>query len=883
MPNQTQVDVTTRRNAGGASLELSIVIDSCMSKASLSLPSHHSTAAQVSAFTGRRGDFRRKSTFAPPPHRSRRAPATAAMGGKMNDTGPVVKDLVLIGGGHSHVYVLKMLGMNKLPGVRVTLVAKEVNTPYSGMLPGHIAGHYTWDECHVDLRPLCTFAGHRLIHDEAVSIDLENKRVILKGRPSISYDALSIDIGITPAKAVQGASDFTTPVKPIYGFGERWEAILDRVLTTSTQTRVAVVGGGAGGVELALAMQHRLQAELEKAGQSADRADFKLITRGTLMPTHASSIRKTFLDIFHDRGIEVIEGDGVESVLKGELVLSSGRKVPADECIWCTQAAPQGWPGDAGLETDDGFIKVSPTLESTSHPGVFAAGDVASVVGHPRPKAGVFAVRQGPPLHDNLRRYLLGEKLVDFSPQKVFLGLISTGSKHAMASYGSVSFGGASSTGAMLWKWKDRIDRKWMKMYQEMPVMESPVPDVSEVALASGPATIAALQAVPMRCGGCGAKVGASVLSRVMARLNIPTRPEVEVGLDQPDDAAVITVPPGMVAVHTVDFFRSFVDDPYIFGQVAVVHALGDCWAMGAEPHAVLAVAQVPYGLESQVEDELWQMMSGATAVLEEVGCALAGGHSCEGAELALGFSVHGVAKRENLMKKGGMKPGQVLIVTKPIGTGTLFAADMRAKAEGRWVTKALDSMRQPSAVAAQLLVEHGAKACTDVTGFGLLGHRVEMCKGANLAAVLDLDEIPVLDGAEECLKMGITSSLQPANFRLSRAVANQDGIANNPRYPLIYDPQTAGGMLATVPKENADACIEALRQAGYPSTCRIGEIIENLPAVATAPEQVVFVQDAKNQFSATGESKERVRPIDLNNCDTGACEIPISKRQKSE
>ena len=853
-----------------------------MDAASLAINARHSSAAQVFAFTGR-GEFRRKSTFAfKGSQRSRRAPATAAMG-KMNDSGPVVKDLVLIGGGHSHVYVLKMLGMNKLPGVRVTLVAKEVNTPYSGMLPGHIAGHYTWDECHVDLRPLCTFAGHRLIHDEAVSIDLENKRVILKGRPSISYDALSIDIGITPAKAVQGASDYTTPVKPIYGFGERWEALLDRVLSTPAQTRVAVVGGGAGGVELALAMQHRLQVELEKAGQSADRASFKLITRGKLMPTHASSIRKTFLDIFHDRGIEVIEEDGVESVLKGEVVLSSGRKVPADECIWCTQAAPQSWPGEAGLETDNGFIKVSATLESTSHSGVFAAGDVASVVGHPRPKAGVFAVRQGPPLHDNLRRYLLGEKLVDFSPQKVFLGLISTGSKHAVASYGSVSFGGASSTGAMLWKWKDHIDRKWMKMYQEMPVMASPEPDVSEVALAAGPATIAALQAVPMRCGGCGAKVGASVLSRVMARLNIPTRPEVEVGLDQPDDAAVITVPPGMVAVHTVDFFRSFVDDPYIFGQIAVVHALGDCWAMGAEPHAVLAIAQVPYSLESQVEDELWQMMSGATAVLEEVGCALAGGHSCEGAELALGFSVHGVAKREKLMKKGGMKPGQVLIVTKPIGTGTLFAADMRAQAEGRWVTKALDSMRKPSAVAAQLLVEHGAKACTDVTGFGLLGHLVEMCKGANLAAVLDLDEIPVLDGAEECLKMGITSSLQPANVRLSRAVANQDGIANNPRYPLIYDPQTAGGMLAAVPKENAEACIEALRQAGYPSSCRIGEIIEHLPAVATAPEQVVFVQDARNKFSASGESKERVRPIDLNNCETGTCEIPISQKQKAK
>jgi selenide,water dikinase len=795
--------------------------------------------------------------------------------GKMTDDGPVVKDLVLIGGGHSHVYVLKMFGMNKLPGVRVTLVAKEVNTPYSGMLPGHIAGHYTWDECHVDLRPLCTFAGHRLIHDEAVSIDYKNKRIVLKNRPPIPYDAVSIDIGITPAASVAGALDFTTPVKPIYGFGARWEALLERVLTTETQTRVVVVGGGAGGVELALAMQHRMLSELQKAGQPSDRAEFKLVTRGELMPTHPAATRATFRDIFASRGIELVEGNGVETVSKGTVELSSGRKIPADECIWCTQAAPQPWLAESGLDVDNGFVKVSPTLQSTNASGVFAAGDCASVVGHPRPKAGVFAVRQGPPLHDNLRRYLLGEALVDFTPQKTFLGLISTGSKHAIASWGSLSLGGATRTGAMLWNWKDKIDKKWMKMYQEMPEMTAPEPEVAAVALAAGPATIAALRAVPMRCGGCGAKVGASVLSRVMARLDIPTHPSVDIGLDQPDDAAVITVPPGKVSVQTVDFFRSFVDDPYIFGQVAVVHALGDCWAMGAEPHAVLAIAQVPYGLEPQVEETLYQMMAGATKVLAEVGCALAGGHSCEGKELALGFSVHGVAERKSLMKKGGMKPGQVLILTKPIGTGTLFAADMRAKAEGRWVSAALTSMCQPSAAGAEILVKHGATSCTDVTGFGLLGHLVEMCKGSNLSAVLDLDKLPILDGAEECLKLGITSSLQPANVRLSRAVANQDEVSGNPRYPLIYDPQTAGGLLAAVDKDKAEACIQALREAGYSTTCRIGETFSNLPAVATAPEQLVYVQDAEHQFASSGEGKIRVKAVTVDNCDTGACEAP--------
>ena len=788
---------------------------------------------------------------------------------------PVVKDLVLIGGGHAHVYVLKSLAMNPCEGARVTLIAKDLHTPYSGMLPGLVAGHYSWEETHVDLEPICRSGNFRIIHDEAIGIDHANKRVLMRsGRPGVRFDVCSVDVGITPrASDVAGANEHATPVKPIFGFNARWEAMLARVLEGGKKCDVCVVGGGAGGAELALSMRYRMREELKKRGLDENLAAFTLVTRGKLMPSHAKGVRKTFLKVFDEAGVRVIEDDGVARAESKTLVLQSGREINADECIWCTQAGAAKWlkeSTDLALD-DDGFIAVNATLESTSHQHVFAAGDVANVLKHPRPKAGVFAVRQGPPLDKNIRRALLGKSLVDFTPQKLFLGLITIGGKSAVLSYGNYAFGGIGPVGERLWRWKDKIDRKWMKMYQEMPDMKEEAIDASPLALAAGEETIAALRAVPMRCGGCGAKVGATVLSRVMKRLEpIPTNKNVEVGIDQPDDAAVVSVPPGMVGVQTVDYFRAFVDDPYIFGQIAAVHALGDCWAMGADPHAALAIATVPYGLEAQVEETLYQMMAGACSILRDAGCGLAGGHSSEGAELSLGFSVHGAAPREKLMKKGGMKAGHKIILTKPVGTGTLFAADMRSKAQGRWISNALNSMRQPSAVAAKTLFDHGATSCTDVTGFGLLGHLVEMCKGSNAAAVLDMDAVPILPGALECVESGITSSLQPANVRLSRAVANPSTVSGAPKYPLLFDPQTAGGMLASVPSENASAAVDALRAAGYPHTTIIGEVLEYLPKASTAPEQVVFVSSRDVPFDGVGDEK----PSKLIACDSGACNI---------
>ncbi|WP_372614209.1 selenide, water dikinase SelD [Halomonas sp.] len=740
---------------------------------------------------------------------------------------PVLRDIVLVGGGHTHVGVLKRFAMKPEPGVRLTLICRDTHTPYSGMLPGYIAGHYTYDEVHIDLRRLAEYAGARFFGDEAVGIDHDGQRVLCRSRPPVPYDWLSINIGSTPrVDAVEGAGDHAVPVKPIHRFNDRWQTLLERIKHHPGRTRVAVVGGGAGGVELLLAMQYRLRRERVAQGRDPDELAFALFTRGeTILPTHNARVQAHFLAALQARNVELHTATDIVAVEAGRLQSAEGGWHEAEEIVWVTNAGGAAWLRDTRLELDDdGFIRVNDTLQSFSDPRVFAAGDIANQVSHPREKAGVFAVRQGRPLADNLRAAVTGRPLTAYHPQATWLALISTGDRHAVASRGALYL-----AGDWVWRWKDVIDRRFMSKFNDLPPMQDgPMKPAraSRVPLDEAE-NDQAISAIAMRCGGCGAKVGASVLSRAIGELVPVERDDVLIGLHAPDDAAVVRVPPGKAMVHTVDFFRAFIDDPYVFGRIAANHALGDIFAMGAEAQTATAIATVPQGLEAKVEDTVRQMMAGAVEMLNEAGCALVGGHTGEGQELALGFAINGLVDEnmEEVLRKGGMRPGEVLVLTKPIGTGTLFAAHARLAARGRWIDAALDSMCQSNRQAATCLREHGASACTDVTGFGLLGHLVEMTRPSGVDAELDLSALPILEGAEDTVAAGILSSLQPANVRLRRALQDQQAWVDHPRYPLIFDPQTAGGLLASLPAERAEACLADLRALGHAQTRIIGRV----------------------------------------------------------
>jgi selenide,water dikinase len=748
---------------------------------------------------------------------------------KMNSQ-PIIKDVVLVGAGHAHVGVLRAFGMKPLPGVRFTLITRELDTPYSGMLPGLIAGHYGFEETHIDTGPLARFAGARLYHDVALGLDLESRQVICRDRPPVPYDILSLDIGSTPnTGGVPGAAEHAIPVKPIDGFLPRFEAMLGRVLARRGRSRIALVGAGPGGVEMLLSIERRLRSEVAAAGHDAAALGFVLVSgTGDILPTLPEGVRARARRIFAERGIAIVAGSRVTRVEAGFVHVQGGEPIAADEVLWTTEATAAPWLGGTGLVLDErGFVRTDGHLRAIGREDVYAAGDVSAFDPRPLRKAGVYAVRAGKVLAENIRRTLTGRSLRAFKPQRDALYLITTGERHAIGTRN-----GFVVEGGWVWRWKDLIDRRFMARFNQLPDM--PAPSAGPASPLADRAAVQEISAVAMRCGGCGAKVGATTLTRALGRLDPLWREDVVVGLDSPDDAAIVDAGGPRLLVQSVDYFRSIVDDPYIFGRIAANHALGDIFAMGGEPQTALAIATVPYGLEAKVEADLGAMMEGANQVLREAGCALVGGHTSEGAELALGFAVNGLVARKAHLGKGGLTPGDALILTKPIGTGTLLAADMRGLARASWVA---------AGAPAHDAIEPG-RGRDPPAARGPRRDRRHRLRPSRTSRRDDPRERrrrdalarprPLAGGSQgergaRRVLLASTPERPPAP-RHSRPRAR----GRRPPLPAPVRSPDSRGLLASVPAEQAAACLRALRAGGYPAAAIVGRV--GAPTEALAP-----------------------------------------------
>lgn len=711
----------------------------------------------------------------------------------MQSSFPYRRDLVFVGGGHTHALILRRWGMAPLPGVRLTVIDPTPVTAYSGMLPGYVAGHYDFTELEIDLVKLTRFAGARLIMGPATAIDPEAQQITVEGRAPIPYDLVSLDIGITARMPqLPGFAAHGTPAKPLGPFGARWERFVDEVKTGAQQPQIAIIGGGIAGVELALTMHHRLTTMGDRP------VKVTVIDRSAALAgvsKRSEGILRTRLE---RAGIALIEQSAVAEVTADAVVLADGRTIAAALVVGAAGATPAPWIAESGLAHENGFVAVDQHLRSTSHPTVFAAGDCAHMTAAPRPKAGVFAVRAAPVLEQNLRAQIAGQPTHPFKPQRSYLKLVSLGPKDALAQKGPISL-----AGPQMWQWKDHIDRTFMEKLQNLPAMHGPaLPKDLPPAFADTPTDDQPL------CGGCGSKVGPSALSNALASLAPQSVPGLVTGPG--DDAAVLRVGEQWQVIST-DHLRAVVDDPDRMVRIAFYHAMGDIWAMGGTPQIALAQIILPR-MDEQLQSRVLTEITAATAdCTAQVGAALAGGHTSMGAELTIGFTVTG-HRDQPPIPKGGAQPGDLLLLTRPIGSGTLLAAEMQMKARGHWIAALLDILTTPQGREAAILAQ-SAHAMTDVTGFGLVGHALEIARASDVGLTLNATELPLFDGAADLSHAGIRSTIYGDNRTSSQPFI--DGDLSAPVSALFFDPQTCGGLLAAVPPDAAMDAIAKIESVG--------------------------------------------------------------------
>jgi len=728
------------------------------------------------------------------------------------------KQLVLAGGGHSHALVLRLWAMHpkrRPPGL-ITLVNRHSTALYSGMVPGLVAGFYGPEECAIDLRRLCALTGVSFVQAEITAMDLARQELVLAGRPALAWDLLSLDVGAEVGAAEGGASGEGNPgplpVKPL-------EAFLAWCHGLDAPQAIAIHGGGAAAVEVALALAHR--------GLKPS-----LLLRGEQLHLGLRAANRLGESLLKAAGVPIGRNSRKQALANA----SNQEPSPA---LACTGSRGPSWLEASGLPTNaSGRVLTEASLQVKGLPAVFACGDCGVIEGCLRAASGVWAVRAAPVLAANLERWLQHSasdrasappRLKDWRPQARALQLLGdggaiSGRPRAVAFWGPFAWGPSER----LWRWKQAIDQRFLEGFTGLQAMDK------ANAMDSGNA---------MACHGCGAKLAAAPLAAALE----------QAGLGGPaEDAAVVGVGAnGDTLLQSVDGFPALVGDAWLNARLTTLHACSDLWASGAQVDSAQALVTVPQGPAPMQQQLLAQTLAGVRSVLEPMGGKLIGGHTLEertggGMDpgpnptpnpLTLALTLNGSCAGSP-WPKGPLHGGDALVLVKPIGTGVLFAAAMAAApsqhCKPAWIDQALAQMQQSQAPLVELLRGHGCQACTDITGFGLLGHLGEMLAASAAPIQVSLDAQALqglaMAGSLDLLDLGYASSLAPSNassLALLDGPIQLQGPSSAALHGLLIDPQTCGPLLAALPAHQAPGALAALHAAGFAQAAVVGRVGE--------------------------------------------------------
>ena len=690
---------------------------------------------------------------------------------------PINNDLVLIGGGHSHIMLMMELSKRPIEGTRITLISNEIDTPYSGMIPGFIEGMYTWRETHIDLYKLCFKLNIRFIHSEVLEISAINKEIILKNRPKIKFDVLSINTGIQSSnKTIKGALKYCVPVKPISKLSNNF------LTEIKTNNNIAFIGGGPASVELALGLQKRFK-------NTKSNLKISIITgKNGLLSSFPNKTRKAAKQTLQNAQINVIEKVEVIEVQKDTLILSDKTKLKIDKSILSTNGMAPEWIKKSDIILNrNNFIIVNNKFQ-TNYNYVFAAGDIVDFNNQNLSKSGVYAVKSGKPLARSIRGFIQKKIPVPYKFNKNYLSIIGLSNGLAIATKYNFTF-----TSRFSFLLKKLIDQKFVKKFNDLNQDNNYIFrnlfKVFDVIIQNNKN----IPSYQMQCRGCAAKVDFNSLKTTLSKEIITTS----------EDAININNYPKLY--QSVDMISSIVSDPYLLGKIAANHAISDIIAVNSKLISALMILQLPFSNSEINSRDLEQVTSGATEVLKLANCSISGGHTMIGKDKdpVIGFSVIGEKKSVNNKTLGKLKVNDILILTERIGSGIIFAGINNDIIDSYYQIEVLNQMSQGNINFSKISDRLKILSMTDITGFGLANHLLNLIKRdvGKTGLTIYPDKIPIFNGVTEALSKNVRSSLFEKNFNTA-----QKELVYDREIKLIdeilYDPQTVGGLAFIIPKE---------------------------------------------------------------------------------
>ena len=726
---------------------------------------------------------------------------------------PITNDLVLIGGGHSHLSVLMKLSKRPINGNRITLITNEIDTPYSGMIPGYIEGIYSWRDSHIDLYRLCLKLNVRFIHAEVERVSAYEKEIYFKDRPKIKFDVLSINTGIqSNNREIKGAAKYCLPVKPISKLANNF---LNKITNFKS---IAFIGGGAGSVELALAIKKRF------LNINQDIKITIITGKRGLLSTFPQKTKLTSLKTLEKFKIDIIEYKRVLEVKPKQIILSDKSMLKIDKAILSTNSMTPKWLAKSDiLLTKDNYILVNKSFQ-TNYKYVFASGDVIDFNNQNLKKAGVFAVRSGKPLAINIKQFILGKKLVEYKFNKNYLALIGTSKRSAIATKYNLTF-----NSRFFFYLKKYIDQNFIKKFSDFRIRKKFTLDALKTDVLN--IFVKHKEKITdendiMQCKGCAAKVPLNALKQALPKDIVSTS----------EDA--VSVPGHPELYQTVDMISSIITDPFLLGKIAANHSISDMVSVNSKITSAMMILQLPLSKTEINSRDLEQVLLGANEIFKTIDCPLIGGHTMIGKDKdpIIGFSILGQKQKKiKIMKnRRKIKTKDLLILTEKIGSGLIFAGINNYLIDSYFQTDVIKQMIKGNLNFGKISNHLNILSMTDITGFGLANHLLNLIKRDNSKTGLTIypNKIPLFEGVNECLNKDIKSSLFKSNYD----IAQKDIIYKRDKSKLdniLYDPQTVGGIAFIIPQEEKYKHFKVLKENNIKFT-EIGFVnnIENKIAI---------------------------------------------------